>query len=839
MRKNLGYALRASFFVFVSATTLASCKTLEENLYEGFEKLTEELGSLVKATSDEERPDNPPENTEPRQQSSPSLSPPQNQPKSTLDDSINRLLKLQKPAQNRPKPTMDNSAVCGLALSTTDKIAWSGSPTKVPYVTEARSRGYSPETCALIGNQEKNEVIVKENRTLLLTINACPRCNLYEVDLIKADLPGVELSNANLTKAKLGLANLQGANLKGANLFGANLSGANLRNADLSGADMRNLSMENAQLQGANLSQTLFSGAEVTGTQFDKNNIAFARQGGAVGVDLARFEERSSESPEMLSANKQKSPSQNLNLSKNIETLRSTKECVGCSLKEANLKNENLEFAKLSNTNMQGANLRGAKLQGADFQNADFWKTDLENADLRNVNFTGARFMQVSLKGAKLAGANFQGADLRFVNLEGAQTDGVNFNKAKLFGTALKKPNTKPSKKPDIVTSVKRLSSSKEVPQEKPILTVSTPDPVASEKTTQIEKSVSASRSKLSTTTRFPDNKKTELASLPSKGSRPRNQPVAEKSSLLSKNNIRFAEGAATAIHAVGTDGKILAGFRDGKLSLVQLSDGKIIRRFPGHTGTIQAIAVDPDAQIAASGADDNVILLWNLKTGKKIGALNGHSKRVLSLSFTRDNKFLLSGSADKTVRVWNLAQQKLKMIYKGHKGPVGAVLTLPGKRIAFSASTSAKDRSVIKVWNYENSVPLGNLIGHRGPVYALAVSLDGKILVSGSKDKTLKVWDIKTKKTIKTLGVLDGHRGAVRSIVIANKGRLLASGSDDKTMIFWDAKSGEIIDQIKKHKGKILGMTLSSDSKSLVSTSADKSVKIWKLVGNKYTAKE
>ena len=84
---------------------------------------------------------------------------------------------------------------------------------------------------------------------------------------------------------------------------------------------------------------------------------------------------------------------------------------------------------------------------------------------------------------------------------------------------------------------------------------------------------------------------------------------------------------------------------------------------------------------------------------------------------------------------------------------------------------------------------------------------------------------------------MLDGHRGAIRSVVIADEGRLIASGSDDKTIIVWSVKSGKIIDQIKKHKAKILGITLSSDSKLLVSSAADKSVRVWKLVGNKYSA--
>ena len=535
---------------------------------------------------------------------------------------------------------------------------------------------------------------------------------------------------------------------------------------------------------------------------------------------------------------KQKTQSKKINLSENLEMLKSSNECLGCSFKEADLQDANLESAKLSGTNMQGANLSGAKLKGADFQNADFWKTDLENADLRNVNFKGARFMQVSLKGAKLAGANFEDADLRFVNLEGANTVGANFNKAKLFATKIKQSKTKLLKKPDVLkVETNQPSSSKEMPQESPTRKAVSPDQVASKQTSQTQQSVSVSRLKVNTEKRFSGNNKKELASLTLQEPRQRDQFTSKNKSRFSKNNFRPAEGTATAIHTVGTGGMILAGFSGGRLNLVQMSDGKTISRFKGHTGTIRTIAVDPDAQIAASGADDHAVILWNLKTGKKIGVLNGHSKKVSSLSFSRDGRFLLSGSADKTVRVWNVAEQASTAVYEGHKGEVSAIVTLPGKPIAISASASAKDRSVIKVWNYQNSIPLGNLTGHRGPVYALAVSLDGKKLVSGSRDRTLKIWNIKLKRPIKTLGVLDGHRGAIRSVVIADKGRLIASGSDDKTIIVWSAKSGEIIDKIKKHKAKILGITLSSNSKFLFSSAADKSVRVWKLVGNKYSA--
>lgn len=673
-------------------------------------------------------------------------------------------------------------------------------------------------TLALSADQNKPSSIqsVEQNRTRLLASKACPGCNLHAVDLSRTDLTGANLIGADLTEANLALANLEDANLYGANLTGANIVGTNFRDADLSSADLRYAIMLYAILYGAKLDGTKFSGAKFTQSASRKK---------------PRVEEQLLKTPERLRDKKQKTQPQQTSLSVNLETLKNSNECPGCSFKGANLQFANLEAAKLSDTNMQGANLRGAKLKNVDFQNADFWKTDLENADLRNANFKGARFMQVSLKGAKLAGANFEGADLRFVNLEGTQTDRANFEKAKLYATAITQPKTKLRKK-----DTNRLLDSKEA-QKESTRTAEVPVQVAVKQSTQNQKSISGSHAKANTSKSVLGENGAELASLPLQKLRPDNQSRLKKKSRSLKNNIRPAEGAATAIHAIGSGDRILAGFRGGKLNLLQPSDGKIIARFKGHTGAIRAIAVDQNTQIAASGADDHFVMLWNLKTGKKIGTLNGHSKKVLSLSFTRDGRFLLSGSADKTVRVWNVSQKAPTMVYKAHKGEVGAIATLPGKPIAFSASASAKDGSVIRVWNYQNNVPVGTLSGHRGPVYALAVSRDGKTLVSGSKDKTLKIWNIKLRKPIKTLGVLDGHRSAVRSIVIADEGRLIASGSDDKTIIVWNSKSGEIINQIKKHKGKILGMTLSSDTKSLVSSAADKSVRVWKLVGNKYSA--
>jgi WD40 repeat protein len=116
-------------------------------------------------------------------------------------------------------------------------------------------------------------------------------------------------------------------------------------------------------------------------------------------------------------------------------------------------------------------------------------------------------------------------------------------------------------------------------------------------------------------------------------------------------------------------------------------------------------------------------------------------------------------------------------------------------------------------------------LTGHSEPVISVTISPDGKTLASGSLDKTVKIWDIKSGELRRTL---QGHSEPVRSVTISPDGKTLASGSQDKTIKIWDIRSGELRRTLEGHSGYVRSVAISPDGRILVSYGSSRAVNIW-----------
>ncbi|KIN95017.1 hypothetical protein M404DRAFT_87651, partial [Pisolithus tinctorius Marx 270] len=165
-----------------------------------------------------------------------------------------------------------------------------------------------------------------------------------------------------------------------------------------------------------------------------------------------------------------------------------------------------------------------------------------------------------------------------------------------------------------------------------------------------------------------------------------------------------------------------------------------------------------------------------------------------------------------------------------GHESEVHSVAISPdGKRIV-----SGSLDYTVQIWDVERGVQIGSpLEGHTHTVMSVAFSPDGKRIVSGSLDDTVRVWDVEGGVQIGS--PLEGHTHIVNSVAFSPDGKRIVSGSWDKTVRIWDVEGGvQIGSPLKGHTDSVNSVAFSPDGKwiRIVSGSWDKTVRVWDVEG-------
>ncbi|RJE26741.1 NACHT domain protein, partial [Aspergillus sclerotialis] len=165
----------------------------------------------------------------------------------------------------------------------------------------------------------------------------------------------------------------------------------------------------------------------------------------------------------------------------------------------------------------------------------------------------------------------------------------------------------------------------------------------------------------------------------------------------------------------------------------------------------------------------------------------------------------------------WSAELQTLE----GHSGIVNSVTFSPNGRLLASGSS---DRTV-RLWDPAAGVLQQTLEGHALPVSSVAFSPDGRLLASGSDDKTVRLWVPVTGALQRTL---EGHLGRVNSVAFSPDGWLLASSSFDKTVRLWDTATGALQQTLEGDALPVSSVVFSPNGRLLASGSSDRTVRLW-----------
>lgn len=236
----------------------------------------------------------------------------------------------------------------------------------------------------------------------------------------------------------------------------------------------------------------------------------------------------------------------------------------------------------------------------------------------------------------------------------------------------------------------------------------------------------------------------------------------------------------------------IIAGDDRGSITVWHRHNNNKVFSINAHkSGSAMGVMSADNRLLATASTKASIVKLWNVQSNQPMFKFMGHHGHITGLVFSPDGKYIATASKDGTVKLWDVVNRDLVQTFMGNRNTIGfssVAFSHNGQYLAGGTDEGGAKRHVIEIWNIKNKQHIRTLSMHKTAITAINFSTDDKQLISGSKDGTIRIWNVNTGIPTHTFKPKkDVKRSRVSSVDFSKNGKSILTVADDGAAYLWD----------------------------------------------------
>ncbi len=268
-------------------------------------------------------------------------------------------------------------------------------------------------------------------------------------------------------------------------------------------------------------------------------------------------------------------------------------------------------------------------------------------------------------------------------------------------------------------------------------------------------------------------------------------------------------------------DGRwIVTAGKDATIKVWDAAQHSLIRTIELDDGGATALALY--GKRALTGHANGKVVLWGLERGEKLATVQRNEANIWAVAFLGDPDRFAVASHDWKVTLWDVHQPSAPLsVLEGHDNAVQALAVAPGRGLLASGSAD----KTVRLWDLKSLKRKRTYRGQRDFITALAFSHNGKRLAGSALDGRIRVWSALSRRMLR---LLRGHKGKVEDLAFSPSGTLLASAGEDGTVRLWNLNRRNSSHTLTGHIGGATALAFAPNGQQLASAGANGKVRLW-----------